>query len=163
VAFTILVRAIIRADGSSSLVATAIGSEAKGRISLLAYADATVLAFVSPWITYALFVTVAVMWFIPDRRLSRERLTRLLPVQPGRPHQRRADRTEQGAVAVVEPGLLGELLRVQAPPFGEHGQAALALQRWQVGEQLQPGQLQVVTWHGLVEGHHLQVPACARG
>src|SRR5213078_1702982 len=53
VAFTILVRAIIRADGSSSLVATA-----------------TVLAFVSPWITYALFVAVAVMWFIPDRRLS---------------------------------------------------------------------------------------------
>ena len=71
VAFTILVRAIIRADGSSSLVATAIGSDTKGRVSLLAYAAATVLAFVSPWITYALFVAVAVMWFIPDRRLSR--------------------------------------------------------------------------------------------
>jgi uncharacterized membrane protein len=71
VAFTILVQAIIRADGSSSLVATAIGSDTKGRISLLAYAAATVLAFVSPWITYALFVAVAVMWFIPDRRLSR--------------------------------------------------------------------------------------------
>ena len=71
VAFTILVQAIIRADGSSSLVATAIGSDTKGRVSLLAYAAATVLAFVSPWITYALFVAVAVMWFIPDRRLSR--------------------------------------------------------------------------------------------
>jgi uncharacterized membrane protein len=71
VAFTILVQAIIRADGSSSLVATAIGSDAKGRISLLAYAAATALAFVSPWIAYALFVAVAVMWFIPDRRLSR--------------------------------------------------------------------------------------------
>jgi TMEM175 potassium channel family protein len=70
-AFTILVRAIIRADGSSSLVANAIGSDTKGRVSLLAYAAATVLAFVSPWITYALFVAVAVMWFIPDRRLSR--------------------------------------------------------------------------------------------
>ena len=70
VAFTILVQAIIRADGSSSLVATAIGSDTKGRISLLAYAAATVLAFVSPWISYALFVAVAVMWFIPDRRLS---------------------------------------------------------------------------------------------
>jgi uncharacterized membrane protein len=70
VAFTILVRAIIRADGSSSLVATAIGSDTKGRVSLLAYAAATVLAFVSPWISYALFVAVAVMWFIPDRRLS---------------------------------------------------------------------------------------------
>jgi uncharacterized membrane protein len=71
VAFTILVQAIIRADGSSSLVANAIGSDTKGRVSLLAYAAATVLAFVSPWITYALFVAVAVMWFIPDRRLSR--------------------------------------------------------------------------------------------
>ena len=71
VAFTILVRAIIRADGSSSLVATAIGSDTKGRVSLLAYAAATVLAFVSPWITYALFIAVAVMWVIPDRRLSR--------------------------------------------------------------------------------------------
>ena len=70
VAFTILIRAIIRADGSSSLVATAIGSDTKGRVSMLAYAAATVLAFVSPWISYALFVAVAVMWFIPDRRLS---------------------------------------------------------------------------------------------
>ena len=71
IAFTILVQAIIRADGSSSLVATAIGSDTKGRVSLLAYAAATALAFVSPWITYALFVAVAVMWFVPDRRLSR--------------------------------------------------------------------------------------------
>ena len=47
VAFTILIRAIIRADGSSSLVATAIGSDTKGRVSLLAYAAATALAFVS--------------------------------------------------------------------------------------------------------------------
>ena len=71
VAFTVLVRAIIRADGSSSLVATAIGSDTKGRVSLLAYAAATALAFVSPWIAYAVFVAVALMWFIPDRRLSR--------------------------------------------------------------------------------------------
>ena len=70
VAFTILTQAIIRADGSSSLVATAIGSDTKGRVSLLAYAAATALAFVSPWITYALFVAVAVMWFVPDRRFS---------------------------------------------------------------------------------------------
>ncbi|HMH36939.1 MAG TPA: TMEM175 family protein [Streptosporangiaceae bacterium] len=71
IAFTILVQAIIRADGSSSLVATAIGSDTKGRVSLLAYAAATAFAFVSPWISYALFIAVAVMWFIPDRRLSR--------------------------------------------------------------------------------------------
>jgi hypothetical protein len=68
VAYTVLVRAIIRADGTASLVATAIGKDTKGRASMLAYAAA--LAFVSPWISYALIVAVAVMWFIPDRRLS---------------------------------------------------------------------------------------------
>ena len=70
VAFTILVRAIIRADGSASLVATAIGRDTKGRISMVTYAAAAALAFVSPWISYALFAAVAVMWFVPDRRLS---------------------------------------------------------------------------------------------
>jgi len=70
VAFVILTRAIIRADGSSSPVAEAIGRDVKGRASLAIYAAATALAFVSPWISYALFVAVAVMWFVPDRRLA---------------------------------------------------------------------------------------------
>ena len=70
VAFTILTRAIIRADGSSSPVATPSGSDIKGRASLAIYAAATALAFVSPWISYALFAAVAVMWFVPDRRLA---------------------------------------------------------------------------------------------
>jgi uncharacterized membrane protein len=71
VAFTLLVRAIIRADGNSSLVATAIGSDVKGLVSLATYAAATGLAFLNPWISYALLVAVAVMWFVPDRRLDR--------------------------------------------------------------------------------------------
>jgi uncharacterized membrane protein len=70
VAFIILTRAIIRADGSSSPVAEAIGRDVKGRASLVIYAASTVLAFVSPWISYALFVAVAVIWFVPDRRLT---------------------------------------------------------------------------------------------
>jgi len=69
-AFTILVRAIIRADGSTSPVAAAIGRDDKGRISLVIYAAATALAFVSPYISYALFVVVAVIWFVPDRRFT---------------------------------------------------------------------------------------------
>jgi uncharacterized membrane protein len=71
VAFVLLTRAIIRADGSDSPVAVAIGADIKGRVSLALYAAATGLAFVSPWISYALFATVAVIWFVPDRRLSR--------------------------------------------------------------------------------------------
>ena len=71
VAFTILSLAIIRADGSSSPVAAALGRDLKGRISMVIYAAAIGLAFVSPWIAYALFATVSVIWFVPDRRLSR--------------------------------------------------------------------------------------------
>jgi uncharacterized membrane protein len=70
VAYTVLVWAIIRADGTASLVATAVGRDAKGRVSMLAYAAAAALAFVSPWISYAVIVAVAVMWFVPDRRFS---------------------------------------------------------------------------------------------
>ena len=64
-----MTRAIIRADGSASPVAQAVGRDVKGRASLALYA--TALAFVSPWISYALFAAVSVMWFVPDRRLSR--------------------------------------------------------------------------------------------
>jgi len=71
VAFTILTMAIIRADGSSSPVAMAVGQDYKGRVSLLAYAVAIGMAFVSPWIAYVLFASVSVMWFVPDRRLGR--------------------------------------------------------------------------------------------
>ena len=71
VAYTVLVLAIIRADGTASPVATAIGRDVKGRASMLGYAAAAALAFVSPWIAYALIVAVAVMWFVPDRRFSR--------------------------------------------------------------------------------------------
>jgi uncharacterized membrane protein len=72
VAFTLLTRAIITADGNDSPVATAIGSDVKGRASLVSYAVATALAFVSPWIAYAIFAAVSIMWFVPDRRLSRQ-------------------------------------------------------------------------------------------
>ncbi len=71
VAFTILTRAIIRADGGTSAVAQGVGRDVKGRASLALYAAATALAFVDPWISYGLFATVSVLWFVPDRRLSR--------------------------------------------------------------------------------------------
>jgi len=71
VAYGILTRTIIRADGGDSPVAAAMGRDVKGRASLVLYAAATGLAFVSPFISYALFAAVAVLWFVPDRRLSR--------------------------------------------------------------------------------------------
>jgi uncharacterized membrane protein len=71
IAYAILVRALIRANGRESAVAQAIGSDIKGYASLVLYAAGVGLAFVSPWISYALYVAVAVMWFIPDRRFTR--------------------------------------------------------------------------------------------
>jgi uncharacterized membrane protein len=71
-AYTMLQMALVRAaGGSGSQLAQAIGSDRKGRISLLAYLAAFGLAFVSPIISYALFVAVALMWFVPDRRLQK--------------------------------------------------------------------------------------------
>jgi len=71
-AFTILVRTIVRANGRQSAVAAAIGSDVKGTMSIVIYAVGIGAAFLSPWISYALYASVAIIWFIPDRRLSRQ-------------------------------------------------------------------------------------------
>ena len=70
-AYSILVRALIRVNGRDSALAAAIGSDVKGYASLVLYAAAVGLAFVSPWISYAIYVGVAVMWFVPDPRFTR--------------------------------------------------------------------------------------------
>jgi uncharacterized membrane protein len=72
VAYWILVRAIIRANGKDSRVARAIRSDTKGRLSIVLYAAGTGLAFVAPVASYVAYVVVALMWFVPDRRLAPE-------------------------------------------------------------------------------------------
>jgi hypothetical protein len=62
---------LIRANGKDSHVATAIASDVKGYASLGMYAAGVGLAFVSPWISYALYAAVSIMWWIPDRRFTR--------------------------------------------------------------------------------------------
>ena len=71
VAYGILVRTIIRCNGEASAVAAAVGSDVKGNVSIGLYVSGVGLAWVSPWIAYALYVTVAVTWFVPDRRFTR--------------------------------------------------------------------------------------------
>jgi uncharacterized membrane protein len=71
IAYTILVRMIIAAQGPHSRLKEAIGADAKGYVSLAMYAAAIPLAFVNRWIAYALYVAVALIWFIPDRRIER--------------------------------------------------------------------------------------------
>ncbi len=70
IAFWILVRAIIRANGADSTVARAIGSDIKGNLSLVLYAFGAGLAFVAPVVSYVMYGAVAVMWFVPDRRFT---------------------------------------------------------------------------------------------
>jgi uncharacterized membrane protein len=71
IAYTVLVAAIVRANGRDSAVALAIGSDLKGNASLVLYTAGVVLAAVSPVLSYVLYGTVAVIWFVPDRRLVR--------------------------------------------------------------------------------------------
>ena len=71
IAYYILERAIIRQQGPGSLLAAAIGNRWKENASPLCYLAAIPLAFVSPWISTGLFVFVAVLWLIPDRRIER--------------------------------------------------------------------------------------------
>ena len=70
-AYAILVRTLVQANGRESRLATAIGSDVKGRLSLVLYGAAIGLAFVSPWISYGIYVAVALTWFVPDRRFTR--------------------------------------------------------------------------------------------
>jgi uncharacterized membrane protein len=71
VAYHVLQRRVLAQWGPGSRLATAIGSNIKGRISLVSYAVAIPLASVNQWISDGLFVFVALLWLIPDRRVER--------------------------------------------------------------------------------------------
>jgi uncharacterized membrane protein len=73
VAFTLLVTALVAHEGrDSSAIANAIGSDLKGRVSLLAYIVATPLALFLPMVSFGIYVAVALIWFVPDRRFERQ-------------------------------------------------------------------------------------------
>jgi uncharacterized membrane protein len=71
VAYTLLMTLLIRHEGPDSALARAMGRDFKGKVSLVAYAAALVLAFIQPIAAVALYVIVAALWFIPDRRVER--------------------------------------------------------------------------------------------
>ncbi|MDQ1379787.1 MAG: potassium channel family protein [Actinomycetota bacterium] len=70
IAYYILKSTIIAAQGPDSTLAAALGSDVKGKISPVIYAIGVPLAFVHSWIAVGLYVLVAVMWFVPDRRIE---------------------------------------------------------------------------------------------
>ena len=68
--YYLLERALIAAEGEESRVKEAVGAKQKEWVSLIGYATATGLAFVSPYIAVAIYVAVTAMWLIPDRRFE---------------------------------------------------------------------------------------------
>jgi uncharacterized membrane protein len=71
IAYFLLSRSLIALHGEGSHLATALGSDAKGRTSLAIYAAAILAASVEPLVSCGLYVCVAVIWLVPDRRIER--------------------------------------------------------------------------------------------
>ncbi len=70
-AYWVLERTIISAEGAGSIVAKAVGQDRKGILSVLIYAVAIPFAFFGHWIAQCLYVLVALIWLVPDRRIER--------------------------------------------------------------------------------------------
>jgi uncharacterized membrane protein len=71
IAYWILSSTIINQDGENSLLAKAIGKDYKGKLSVVFYAVAIMLSFFNQWASQAIYILVALMWLVPDRRIER--------------------------------------------------------------------------------------------
>jgi uncharacterized membrane protein len=71
IAYLILTRSLIVHHGQGSTIATAIGRDLKGKVSVAIYAVSILLAFANSWLVFSLYVLVTMMWLIPDRRIEK--------------------------------------------------------------------------------------------
>ena len=71
IAYFILACVLILLHGEESLLSTALGGDAKGKMSVVLYTIAVPLSFVNVWIAFGLYVVVEIIWFIPDRRIEK--------------------------------------------------------------------------------------------
>jgi len=71
ISYYVLTRALIALHGRSSTLATAVGKDFKGQISTAIYMVAIPLSLLRWWLGFALYVLVAIMWLVPDRRIER--------------------------------------------------------------------------------------------
>jgi len=76
IAFVVLQNTIICADGKESFLAKAVGKDSKGKLSQVLYLLAIVISFFNEWISLAIYLTVALMWLIPDTRIESKILNR---------------------------------------------------------------------------------------
>jgi uncharacterized membrane protein len=70
IAYTVLQAVIVRHQGPTSRLRLAVGNDTKGKLSMLLYLIAIPMAFVNQWISDAIYVTVALIWLVPDRRIE---------------------------------------------------------------------------------------------
>jgi uncharacterized membrane protein len=71
IAYFILTQTLLAIHSKDSVLATALGSDFKGKISVVIYAVAIAVSFVNSWIAGAMYVMVAIMWLVPDRRIEK--------------------------------------------------------------------------------------------
>jgi uncharacterized membrane protein len=71
IAYFVLTRALLSVHSADSRLARALGRDWKGKLSAVAYAVGVGLAFVEPWIAIGIYIAVAVVWLVPDRRIER--------------------------------------------------------------------------------------------
>jgi uncharacterized membrane protein len=71
VAYYILTRCLISLHGRDSVLASAVGRDVKGKVSVALYALGILVSFVNSWLACALYVLVAIMWLVPDRRIEK--------------------------------------------------------------------------------------------
>jgi uncharacterized membrane protein len=79
IAYTILSRQLIRHQGNDSTLAAAIGKDTKGKISIVLYLTAIAASWLYAWLSFALYIVVAAMWIIPDRRIE----NKMIDKEPG--------------------------------------------------------------------------------
>jgi TMEM175 potassium channel family protein len=72
IAYFILVRSLLALHGSESVLAAALGSDFKGKISIVLYLVAIALTLINNWIGFAIYVLVAIMWLVPDKRIEKQ-------------------------------------------------------------------------------------------
>jgi len=71
IAYFILAQTLIAVNGQDSALAKAVGKDVKGRVSIVLYLAAIPLAFLAGWLALAIYVIVAIMWLVPDRRIEK--------------------------------------------------------------------------------------------
>jgi uncharacterized membrane protein len=74
IAYWLMTISLINLEGRESAIAKAIGSDRKGKGSLVFYATAIVVSYWAPYVSCAIYVLVAMIWFVPDRRFAHAHL-----------------------------------------------------------------------------------------